>query len=140
MRTSSHRQNGFSLVELMVVMTVFGLLLAIIIPTIGTYQRSARLAGAANTLEADLHQARAMANARRLTYQVLFAGSSYAVTQGSPPVTIRTRAMPRGVACTASDTATFYAWGLTEPITITVADDRHSRVMQLSGNGRISRD
>jgi prepilin-type N-terminal cleavage/methylation domain-containing protein len=138
MRTHTHEQYGFSLVELMMVLIVFGLLVAIAIPTLGTYQRSARLAGAANTLVADLHQARALANANRTTYRVLFHGASYAVV--SPSATIQTRTLPRGVDCTASDTATFYAWGLTEPITITLANGHYSRVMQLSGNGRISRD
>lgn len=53
---------------------------------------------------------------------------------------MRTRELPRGVACASTDTATFYPWGLTESVTITVSDSRRSDVLRLSSNGSVSRD
>jgi prepilin-type N-terminal cleavage/methylation domain-containing protein len=140
MRIHSGERNGFSLLELMVVLTLTGLLIAIAIPTITTYMRTARLSGASNTLEADLHFAHAHANAERKTFQILFSAGSYVVKRVSPAATILTREMPKGVACAASDTATFYAWGLSDPVMIRMADASHADTLRVAANGSISHD
>ena len=135
-----HKANGFSLVELMVVVVVFGLLIAVAVPSTLGYLRSTRRVGAAHTLEADFHYAHSLAHKQGKTYEILFQPGSYVVAQVSPFTTILTRVMPRGVACTASDTAKFYAWGLTDPVTITMADASHSDTLRLSANGNVSHD
>ena len=140
MGVHARKSNGFSLVELMVVMIVFGLLIAIAVPSMIGYLRSSRRVGAAHTLEADFHYAHSLAHEQGKTYQILFQPDSYAISQVSPLVTIRTRMMPRGVACTASDTAKFYAWGLTKPVTITMAGVSHSDTLRLSANGNVIHD
>lgn len=140
MRTHRHDASGFSLLELMTVLAVFGLLLAISVPAVNGHVRSARLNGAVSTLESDLRYARALSSAQRKTYAIQFASNSYSVVRVSPAKTVRTRELPRGVACAATDTATFYPWGLTESITITVSDSRRSDVLRLSSNGSVSHD
>lgn len=140
MRTSRREASGFSLLELMVVVGVFGVLVAISVPGVARHIRSTRLAGAAGTLAADLRYARALASAQRRTYAVTFAGAGYSIVRVSPPATVRARDLPQGVACAAPDTAVFYAWGLTEPATITVSDHDCSKVVRLSANGSVSHD
>jgi prepilin-type N-terminal cleavage/methylation domain-containing protein len=140
METRSRKRAGFTLTELMIVLAVSGVLIAITIPSISGYLGTARLNGAINILDADLRNAHALASAQRRTYALIFQGGSYAVTQVSPPVLIRRRLMPRGVRCTASDTATFYAWGLSDPVTITFRKGALSRVTRIAANGRISHD
>ena len=137
MRAQVRNQDGFTLMELMIVVGVFGLLIAISAPSIGGYLRSSRLAGATNTLEADCHYARSLANAQRKSYAVIFTAGSYSVAQVSPLVRVLTRQLPSGVTCAATDTATFYAWGLTDPVTITMSQGSTSRVARVSANGRI---
>lgn len=140
MRVHSKKENGYSLLELSVAMTVLGVLVAIAVPTISGFMRTARLAGTANTLEADLHYAHALATAQRKSYQILFHAGSYTLMRISPPDTIRRREMPGSVACTATDTAKFYAWGLTDPVTITVADDHGSQTVRVLANGSVTHD
>ena len=138
----AHRLDarGFSLSELMVVLAVFGLLAAITIPGVSSYIRTARITGTANTLAADLRYARSLASAQRKTYAVMFASNTYSLVRMSPLAVVRTRRLPQGVACTAPDTATFYPWGLTDAVAITVSDHGCSRTVALSATGSVSND
>lgn len=137
--TLDHRQNnGFTLVEIMVVLVIFGLLVAMAVPGIKGIMSDTQIAGASNKVEVDLHFARTMASTQRKTTAVLFSGGTYRVLRYSPAETLRVRTMPRGVAATATDTAMFYAWGLTDPTTITVTDTHHSRVLHLLADGKVT--
>lgn len=140
MHTNPQGEKGFSLLELMVVVGVFGILVAASVPAISGSVRTARLQGAAQTLAADFRYARSIASAERRTYQVTFGTDSYTLSRVSPPAVVRTRSLPTGVALTASGTATFYAWGLTQPVSIAVADHRASRVVRLAANGGVSHE
>lgn len=140
MRTTRSDASGFSLLELMTVLAVFGLLLAISVPAISGNIRTARLDGAVNTLATDLRHARALSSAERRTYAMQFGPSSYSLVRVSPAEVVSTRELPRGVTCAASDTATFYPWGLTESVTVTFSDGSRADVLRLSANGSVSRD
>ncbi len=58
-------QSGFTLLELMLVVTVAGLLLAIGVPAMGNFFRNARITGAANDVMGALHFTRSEAIKRR---------------------------------------------------------------------------
>lgn len=138
MTTSRHDARGFSLIELMVVIGLLGLLVAMTIGGVSGYMRTARVSGAANTLAADLRYARSLASAERKTYAISFGTNTYSLLRLSPTTMVRTRALPRGVACAASDTAKFFPWGLTTPATITVSGSGRSNVVRLFANGSVS--
>jgi prepilin-type N-terminal cleavage/methylation domain-containing protein len=140
MKTSQHGAKGFSLLELMVVIGVMGILVAITVPGIAGHLRTARLKGAVDVLAGDLRYARALSTAQRKTYAVTFAANTYSVVRVSPPGTIRTRELPRGVACSAPDTTKFFAWGLTQAANITVSDHGRSNTVRLLANGSVSHD
>lgn len=140
MRTTRHGANGFSLLELLVVIGIFGLLVAVAIPGIASYLRSARIEGAANTLAADLRLTRSLASSQRKNYAVAFAPTSYSVVRLTPRATVLKRALPRGVSFTAPDSATFFAWGLTEAATIRVGDAGRSSTVRLLATGSVSND
>lgn len=139
-QTHPQSAKGFSLLELMVVVGVFGVLVAASVPAISGSIRTARLEGAAATLAADLRYARSLASAQRKTYQVSFGANAYSLNLVSPPTVVRTRTLPRGVTFGSSSTATFYAWGLTQPATITVADHKSSNTVRLAANGSVSNE
>jgi prepilin-type N-terminal cleavage/methylation domain-containing protein len=140
MNTTRQDVRGFSLLEIMVVMAVFGILLAIAAPSVVGYVRSSRLAGATNTLMADLYQTRALANAQRKTYTIVFQPGAYRVNRVSPASTMRTRQLPPGVSVAATGTATFYAWGLATPVVITMANCDGSKGIRLAANGSVTHD
>jgi Tfp pilus assembly protein FimT len=125
---------------MMVTLTVIGLVLAVGVPATMKYMRSSEVAGARNTLIADLHYAHSLAGMRRRTYEISFTPNTYTIAQVSPATTILTRTMPGGVVCAATDTATFFAWGLSVPISVTVKHGSDSTTVQLAANGSVSHD
>lgn len=132
--------RGFSLTEQLIVLSVFGVLLASSLPLASSYLRSSRVTGATSVLAADLQHARSLATMKRRTYMITFGATAYSIVQAIPPATIRTRALPPGVVCSASDTATFFPWGLAAPVAITVAGGRSSKTLQLAANGCVTHD
>jgi len=50
------------------------------------------------------------------------------------------RVSPSGVSFAATDTASFYAWGLVTPVTITINGCGGSNVLDLSASGNVTRD
>ncbi|MBI5169265.1 MAG: GspH/FimT family pseudopilin [Candidatus Eisenbacteria bacterium] len=141
MTAPHHSNKGFTLLELMIVLVVLGVVAAMVAPPVAGMLRSSRLAGATNTLVSDIYYARSLANQQRRTFTILFTDSvHYTLARTSPAQVYRTRALPRGVRATATDTVTFYAWGLTEPVAVTLRADSSSRVLRVGANGSVTRD
>ena len=138
MNRTSRGRNGFSLIELMAVMVVFGILIAVAAPSMTGVIRTNRLKGTSSLLVNDLHYGRAMANAQRTTYEIRFRSTGYTLVKVSPLQTIVNRDFPTGVTCAATDTATFFAWGLTAPITVTVTGYSKTKTVQLLANGHVN--
>lgn len=67
-------QSGFTLLELMLVVTIAGVLLAFGVPAMGNFFRNARITGAANDVMAGLHFARSEAIKRRLPVTLCTSG------------------------------------------------------------------
>ena len=133
-----HRSGGYSLIEMMMAMAIFGLIAAMSVLGVSSFIRSSRLTGASNTLAVDLHYARMLATTKQSTYQIRFSPSSYQVIRVSPASTLLTRQMPLGTTCAASDTATFYPWGLADSITVTVTNSNGTSTLKVGANGRVS--
>lgn len=138
MSRSNLRRNGFSALELMVVLVVAGILFAVAFPAVSRMNRTMKLSGTARMLEGDIHQAVATANTRRTTYQIVWLSTtSYAIQQASPVTVIQTRTLPPGVTIAATDTARFFAWGLASPVTVTVTNQDGSKSLRIMVNGRV---
>jgi len=137
-----HDRRGFTMVELMVTITVMGILFGLSVPPVLGLLRSSRLTGASNTLVGDLRYGRALASSQASMYQIRFSANSYTLVRVSPYAVALTRALPRGIGCTASDTASFYAWGLTDPIVITMSSTGSSKcdTIRILANGNVTRD
>lgn len=67
------RENGFSLIEMVVVITVMGVMLAMGIPAYNLWARSQSLHGAAQSIAAEVQQLRARAMATGRTQVIHFA-------------------------------------------------------------------
>lgn len=125
---------------MLVVLCLIGLVLAMGIPATTKFVRSNQLAGATNTLMADIYYARSLASMRRKTYEIRFTSNAYTIAQVSPALTIKSCPLPPGVTCAATDTATFFAWGLSVPIAVTVKGSGDSTLVQVGANGNVTHD
>ncbi len=140
MRSRGRCNRGFTLLELMVVVTVIGIVAAMSVPAIMGYTNSSRLAGAMHTLVNDIHLARSLASSQRRTYVLRRSGSGYSLASVSPNATVLSRAMPSGISFTAADSSTFFAWGLTQPATITLQHRGKTRRVWMTASGRVTHD
>lgn len=132
--------RGYTLVELSVLMVVFGIMAAITVVGTTQWVRTSRRIGATNTLLADLYRARALAANARSQYQIRFATDGYTLVRVSPLQTVVSRVAPAGVSFGASDTACFYPWGLVSPVTVSVDGCTGSSTLALSASGSVTRE
>jgi prepilin-type N-terminal cleavage/methylation domain-containing protein len=137
MRCNIKGQNGFSLLELIWVMIIFGLLVALTVPSFSRYLETSRLNGASSELIADIHYASSLAQARHKTYHIAFEANQYRIIETATGEVIRTRAVPAGFAFNASANPNFYAWGLTDAANITISNGRKDETLVLSSNGTV---
>ena len=71
MRMLKSQQLGFTLIELMVTVSIAAILMMIAIPSLGTYRRNAELTSVTNTLVASINTARGEALKRGLSSMVV---------------------------------------------------------------------
>ncbi len=108
---SKSRSNAFTLVEMLIVITVMGILASVVIPTLNSSSSLIALEAAARTLAADLRVARQSAVQYNSTYAVTFdlAANAYQIKftgTGSPP-TLSNLLMP---AATDGNKIDFDQW------------------------------
>ena len=128
------------MIELMIVVGVMGAVLMMSIPAMSSFINSSRLSGARNTLMTDLRYARSLATSQRRAYEVRLATNGYTVVGLSPTTTVLTRSLPRGVTFGHADTASFFAWGLTETMTITLNRPHGSTIVRTTSGGQVTHD
>lgn len=132
--------SGFTLIELMIIVGIMGIVLAMTAPSVSNFIASSRLTGARSTLMGDLRHARSLATTQRATYELRLASSGYSIVNLATSDTVLARTLPRGVTIATSDTARFFAWGLTEAMAITLQQGGSSKVIRTTANGQVGCD
>ena len=102
---SERNNRGFSLVELVVVVTIMGIMFAIGVPSYLTYRRSQELKGAASNIASQIRLARATAimtgRTQRFHLYANFNGYDYHVHDDTGPIKSGWT-LPKGIS---------YGWG-----------------------------
>ncbi len=83
-------QTGFTLLELMLVLTIAGIILGFGVPAMGDFIRNARITGAANDVMASLHYARSEAIKRRQAVTVCTSADPLIADPGCDATTVLT--------------------------------------------------
>lgn len=103
MRRLNPQQRGYSLIELLVALTISAILIGAGMPAFADYLRNSKLREAGNTLLADALYAQSEAIKRNAALSLVVSGTSVSVTDAGG-TTVRQRAQPDGVSATADVT------------------------------------
>jgi prepilin-type N-terminal cleavage/methylation domain-containing protein len=139
-RFRRYRNAGYTLTELAIVVSIMGILTAIVVPAFSGYLKRTRLNGSRNQLIGDLYYARSLAIANRRTFTVQFEDGRYNIVDTGDSSVVRTIEAPDGVTFTASDDANFYAWGLADAIDVTLSDGNAETLVNLLPTGTVDHD
>jgi prepilin-type N-terminal cleavage/methylation domain-containing protein len=131
---------GFTLSEMMIVVTILGIVTAIVVPSFSSYLKRTRLNGMRSQLVSDLYYARSLAIANRRTFTVQFQPDQYRIIDSADGTAVRSIEAPRGVTFTASADPSFYAWGLADAIDVTLSDGSGDAVINLLPTGTVDHE
>lgn len=130
---------GFTLMELILALSVMAILLVIAWPVIGQFSSGYRLRAAAREVATDLQFTRLLAVKENKDFQVSFAGSSYQVTRVSDGFVAKNRDFNSdfpGITLTSSS-VTFNSRGNASTRTITVSNLLGTRNITVGSTGRV---
>lgn len=135
-----HEQKGFTLIELMVVISITAILIMLAVPSFNDSLARRRLEGVATELTADLQYARTQAVGNNADVSLVTSATGYAVsgTSAGASVTYKTIALNTGFSMTQPVTVTFSAFrGFPSAIaTITISSTQTSAQLQASADIR----
>ncbi len=102
-------QQGFTLLEMLVVMVIVGVLSALIFVNYARQVQQARLQSAVTSFSTDLEKARSAAwkSGQSVTISVLATKKGYTYTVNSAPPQVQTMTLPDGITFSAVATATY---------------------------------
>lgn len=125
-------RQGFSLVESMIVIVLFGIVAAIAAPPMFRYLQSNRLQTNADRLIADLQYARAVSIASGDVMQFNNDNGGYTVTNMTNGNVLRQTNFEHGLGLAANQTTNFYPWGMADSIVLNISngnDDKQIAVL-----------
>lgn len=101
------REPGFTIIELVVVISIFGILAGIGLPFFHTFAKNYRLKSAISTLRGDFNHARSLARANRQNYLLLFTDANTYQIQDANGNAVVTRDCGRNVSREAAEAGSF---------------------------------
>jgi type II secretory pathway pseudopilin PulG len=128
-------RQGFTLIELMVLITLFTALLVVAAPPINGYLNSNRLEINADRLAADLQYTRSIAIANGQTMRFQATETGYRIVEPGSGSIIRERVFDGGCALSLAVNADFFPWGMAESRVINMANCAGSRTITLLPTG-----
>ncbi len=128
-------RKGFTLVEMMVVVGVFGLITAFAIPSISNYVRSNRLATTTERMAADIQMVRSMSIANGRIYRLTATATGYTITDPITGDVIRNRNFHSTVSLAADATVNFFPWGMADAQILVINGDTGGRTIQILPTG-----
>jgi type II secretion system protein H len=131
-----HRANqGFTLVELMVILGLVGLLISISVPSMQGYMRANRLDVTCDQLSSDLALTRslAVAQGRILRFSATTAG--YQITDPDNGDVIRQRTFGGDIALGAATQADFFPWGAADATILDLGNGCQTRTVNILPTG-----
>ena len=129
------KRNGFTLVEVMIVIVLVGLLAAMVGPPMYGYLQAHRLQTGTDRLVADLQYTRAQAITRGVVLRVSTTVNSYSITDPSNGAVLRQQNLDQGVGLAIAQQTNFYPWGMAEASVFNISNTTGAKQISLLPTG-----
>ena len=131
----SCRRQGFSLIELMVVIAIVGVIAGISAPPIFKYVAANRLQANADRLAADLQYARALSISTSTILRFTSTPGGYQLTDPVSGDVIREKQFGHDTDLGMNQTADFYPWGMADATVFNISNHTGNVVVNLMLTG-----
>lgn len=133
--TRRARRGGFTLVEMMVILTVVGLMAAIAAPPLFRYVQSNELQTVGDRMAADLQYARSLSIANSQVLRFTATSAGYTLTEPLSGTVLREHDFKPGMALAADATADFFPWGMANATVFNLSNGTGARQITLLPTG-----
>ncbi|MFH1842665.1 MAG: type II secretion system protein [bacterium] len=128
-------RTGFTLVEAMVLIGIFGILSAMAFPAVSKYVQTNRLDTSTSQMAADLNFARQMSITNGRVFRVTTENERYRVTDTTTGAIVREREFEGDVTLAMADSAIFFPWGMSEAKVFNLQSNAGNRTVTLLPTG-----
>ena len=131
------QRQGFTLVEMMLVISLVGVLAAMSAPPFFRYLASNKLATQADRMVADLQYARSLSVSNSQILRFSTTETGYTLTNPVSGVVIRDSNFGAGLGLAAAQTADFFPWGMADSVTFTMTNHAGTKQISLLPTGLV---
>ena len=133
-----HGRSGFTLVELMITLSILGIGLTLVLPRINESIRLARLEQTQAQLQSDLKLAVSTAKATGRSVILSFNANGYSVLDSGDSTRVYASLdVPSGITMTSSGNAQIFPWGLVDGGTVQISCSSGSSVLTILPTGKL---
>lgn len=128
-------RQGYTLVELMVLVGLLGLLVSISVPSMQGYMRANRLDVTCDQLAADLALSRSLAIARGRTLRFAATTDGYTITDTGTGALVKDRTFAAEISLPAAATVDFFPWGAADATILDLGNGCQTRTVNILPTG-----